>query len=74
MPTITINVGKRGITEGLIREINKALEKHGVVKVRMLRNFRKIVGKDRREIAREIARHVDGKLVDVRGFVLTFER
>ena len=73
---ITINVGKRGINEGVIKEINQALEKHGRVKVRMLRNFRVITmkGRDRRELAKEIAKHVKGRLVDVRGFVLTFER
>ncbi|ADB57310.1 YhbY family RNA-binding protein [Archaeoglobus profundus] len=73
---ITINIGKRGITEGVINEINQALEKHGMVKVRMLRNFRTITmkGMDRRELAKEIAKHVNGKLVDLRGFVLTFKR
>ncbi|WP_457549849.1 YhbY family RNA-binding protein [Archaeoglobus sp.] len=73
---ITINIGKRGITEGVINEINQALEKHGMVKVRMLRNFRTITmkGTDRRELAKEIAKHVNGKLIDLRGFVLTFKR
>jgi len=73
---ITINVGKRGITKGLIEEINRTLEKHGKVKVRMLKNFRNITmgGKDRKEIAREISKHVNGRLVDLRGYVLTFER
>ena len=73
---ITINIGKRGITEGVINEVNQALEKHGMVKVRMLRNFRTITmkGMDRRELAKEVAKHVNGKLVDLRGFVLTFKR
>ncbi len=73
---ITINIGKRGINDGVIKEINQALEKYGRVKVRMLRNFRLITMKnrDRKELAKEIAKHVNGKLVDIRGFVLTFER
>ncbi len=74
---VTINVGKRGITEGLIKEINTMLEKHGMVKVRMLRNFRmrgELEGKDKKQLAREIAEKVNGKLVDFRGFVLTFKR
>ncbi len=73
---ITINIGKKGLTEGVIKEINRALEKHGIVKVRMLKNFRTITmkGKDRRELAKEIAKHVNGKLVDLRGFVLTFKK
>ena len=73
---ITINVGKKGISDNLIREINTLLEKRGVVKVRMLRNFRNITmgGVDRKTLAREIAERVDGELVDFRGFVLTFKR
>lgn len=72
MDVVTINVGKKGLTENLINEINLQLEKRGVVKVRMLRNFR--AGGDKKELAREIASKVKGRLVDFRGFVLTFER
>ncbi len=74
---VTINVGKKGITEGLINEINTVLEKRGMVKVRMLKNFRTIgelEGKDKKQLAKEIAEKVNGKLVDFRGFVLTFKR
>ena len=74
---VTINVGKKGITEGLIKEINMVLEKRGIVKVRMLRNFRmvgELQGKDKKQLAKEIAEKVNGKLVDFRGFVLTFKR
>ena len=77
MKVVTINVGKRGINEGLIREINTMLEKYGIVKVRMLKNFRmvgELEGKDKKQLAKEIAEKVDGKLVDFRGFVLTFKR
>ena len=71
MDVVTINVGKKGLTENLINEINLQLEKRGIVKVKMLRSFRT---KDKKELAQEIASKVKGKLVDFRGFVLTFER
>jgi len=72
---ITINVGKKGINDNLINEINAILEKRGFVKVRMLKNFRQSYGyPSRKELAREIARKVKGDLVDLRGFVLTFKR
>jgi len=71
---VTINVGKKGVTENLINEINLLLEKRGTVKVKMLRNFREAAGRDKRELAEEIASKVKGRLVDFRGFVLTFER
>ncbi len=71
---MAINIGKKGITEGVVKEINMLLEKKGVVKVKLLKNFRNSVNKDRRELAREIASKVDGELVDLRGFVLTFKK
>jgi len=71
---VTINVGKRGINDNLIKEINTILEKRGIVKVKMLRNFRMAAGVDRKTLAKEIASKVNGKLVDFRGFVLTFKR
>jgi RNA-binding protein len=74
---VVINVGKKGVTEGLINEINMLIEKRGRVKVRMLRNFREMgeaEGKDKKMLAQEISSRVKGKLVDFRGFVLTFER
>ncbi len=71
---MAINIGKKGITEGVVKEINMLLEKKGVVKVKLLKNFRNFVNKDRRELAREIASKVDGELVDLRGFVLTFKK
>ncbi len=68
---VTVNVGKRGLTENLINEINLQLEKRGVVKVKMLRSFR--AGNDRRELARMIESRVRGEVVDLRGFVLTIK-
>lgn len=68
---VTINVGKKGLTDNVIKEINLQLEKRGIVKVKMLKSFR---NKDKRELAEEIKAKVNGKLVDFRGFVLTFEK
>ncbi len=69
---VAINVGKRGLTENLINEINFQLEKRGIVKVKMLHNFRGTSYKG--ELARQIASKVKGRLVSLKGFVLTFER
>ncbi len=74
MKVVKINIGKNGITENVIREINFQLEKHGIVKVKMLKNFRMSSKKHKKELAQEIASKVNGKLVDFRGFVLTFKR
>jgi RNA-binding protein len=76
MDIVTVNIGKKGLTENVIKEINLMLEKHGIVKVRLLRNFREFTsgGSNRKDLAFEIAKHVNGKLIDLRGFVLTFKR
>jgi len=71
---VTINVGKKGLTESLINEINLQLRKRGVVKVRMLRNFRKRSKSQKKELACQISSEVGGKLADLKGFVLIFER
>jgi len=69
---VTVNVGKRGLTENLINEINLQLEKRGVVKVKMLRSFR--AGNDRRGLAKMIESKVRGEVVDLRGFVLMIKQ
>ncbi len=69
---VTVNVGKKGLTESLINEINLQLEKRGIVKVKMLRNFRG--DSDRRELAKLIESKVKGELIDLRGFVLTLKK
>ena len=67
----TINAGKKGLTENLINEINFKLEKHGVVKVRMLRSFR---DRDKKELFEEISSKVKGEPVSLKGFVIKFKR
>lgn len=74
MKVVKINIGKNGITENVIREINFQLERHGIVKVKMLKNFRMSSKKHKKELAEEIASKINGKLIDFRGFVLTFKR
>ncbi len=72
---VTVNVGKRGVSDNLINEINTLLEKRGAVRVKLLRNFRQnLSGANRKELAMEIAEKINGRLVDLRGFVLTFKR
>jgi RNA-binding protein len=68
----TVNIGKKGLTESLINEINFQLEKHGTVKVKMLRSFRDSQPDDRKSLAGEIEKSINGRLVSLRGMVLTF--
>ncbi|MCQ4153115.1 MAG: YhbY family RNA-binding protein [Archaeoglobales archaeon] len=72
MQTVKINVGKNGITESLISEINLQLEKRGAVKIKMLKNFGKRKEKDL--VVKELAERLGCRIRDVRGFVITLER
>ena len=69
-----INIGKAGLTQNLINEINFQLEKHGRVKVKMLRSFRGSSELDRKELAKLVGKSIKGRLVSLRGMVLTFEK
>ncbi len=69
----TVQVGKAGLTEEVLKEIRAQLEKRGRVKIRFLRS----AGDERadmRETARKIAEAVGARIVDVRGFTVTLER
>ncbi|MDK2795398.1 MAG: RNA-binding protein [Archaeoglobaceae archaeon] len=72
MEMVKINLGKNGITESLINEINLQLEKRGVVKVKMLKNFERRSEKDL--VVRELTEKLCCRVKDVRGFVITLER
>lgn len=72
MEMVKINVGKKGITESLINEINLQLEKRGIVKVKLLKNFESRNDKDL--VVEELTKRLGCKVKDVRGFVITLER
>ena len=65
-------IGKRGVTEQVLREIDERLRRKEVVKVKILRSGVEAEGNDRRSIARMVARALGARLMGVRGrtFVL----
>ncbi|OWJ53988.1 YhbY family RNA-binding protein [Pyrodictium delaneyi] len=65
-------IGKNGLSEGVLKEIDRRLKEKGVVKVKALRTAVKVTGLDRRELARRVAEKLGARLLDVRGrtFVL----
>jgi len=66
---VHVNIGKQGITENVIREIKRRLKDEEAIKVRVLRSFKKISGREVEDIAEEVAKKVDAEVVDVRGNV-----
>lgn len=63
-----VNIGKKGVSEEVLGEIKRRIEREGVVKVRVLKGFLESLSIDRRSVASLIAERVGAKLVDVRGF------
>ncbi|AAM02834.1 ribosome assembly RNA-binding protein YhbY [Methanopyrus kandleri] len=60
-----VRIGKKGLTSGVIQEVDRQLEERGLIKVRFERNILRRY--DRKELAEELARKVNAELIDVRG-------
>ena len=60
-----LNVGKNGITDSLVEELNKQIKANRLVKVRVLKSAEE--GKDLKTIAEEIATATRSTMIEVRG-------
>ncbi|AKB13717.1 RNA-binding protein [Methanosarcina thermophila] len=60
-----LNIGKNGVTDALIEELNKQIKANRLVKVRVLKSAED--GKDLKDIAEEIAAATKSNLIEVRG-------
>lgn len=67
-----VNVGKGGVTEGVIGEIKKQLKDRKLVKVRILRSADE--SGDLKETGQQIAEACCAELIDVRGRTLSLYR
>lgn len=65
-----VQLGKGGVTEGFINEIKTRLDKHGVVKIRVLRSFRRNYDGDIDSLAGSIAERTESKVYEIRGFTI----
>lgn len=67
-----VQIGKKGIYEGVLKEIDRRLKEKGVVKVRIHKSALKVEKMDRKAFAKKVAELVNAILLDVRGrtFVL----
>ncbi len=67
----TVQVGKSGVTDGVVQEIKEQLEKRKVVKVKFMKNTDREGFKSR---ARELAELTNSDLVEVRGFTVILKK
>jgi RNA-binding protein len=68
----TIWIGKGGVSEELLKEIGKQLDKKEMVKIKMLRSA--MEGDEAKEVALRIAEQTDASLVEVRGHTFMLYR
>jgi RNA-binding protein len=67
-----LNIGKNGVTDTLIEELNKQIKAKRLVKVRVLKSAEE--GKDIKAIAEEIAAATRSTLIEVRGRTVVLYR
>jgi RNA-binding protein len=67
-----LRVGKNGLTENTIKEIKNHLKKKRLIKVKILPSF--IEGKNKKELANEIAKKTDSTLIKQVGFVIILDK
>lgn len=65
---VDVQLGKGGISGDFVDEVRNRLEKHGVVKVRVLKSYRRAHEEGIEEIAREVAERSGGRVYEIRGF------
>ena len=64
-----INIGKNGLTEGVISEIENMLKKKKLVKIKMTRGA--LEDKEKKEVAKELLIKTKAELIDFVGFNIT---
>jgi RNA-binding protein YhbY len=68
----TIQVGKNGVTKGLLQEIEKQLKKHKTVRIKMLKNL--LETKERDEVVEEIKKFTDATVASRKGNVFALRK
>ena len=63
-------IGKNGVTEGSIKLLHRELEQKHLVKVKLLNNYLHASGRNRHDVAEEVARLSGGRLVQLVGNVV----
>jgi len=84
---VVVRVGKSGVTEGLLFELDNVLRarglvkvkflKRGLVKVKLLKNFRDAYGVEsgnKDEVAAELAKALGAEVVETRGYTIVLRR
>jgi len=69
-----VNIGKKGLDESVLEEIKNVLKARGIVKVKLLKNFREAYGLSQEEAAVVLSQRLSAEIVGVRGFVIVLKK
>ena len=72
MEKATVRIGKGGVSQQILDEIDRRLEKNEIVKVKILKSA--LTGKKAKELALEVAEKTEASLVEVRGHTFILYR
>ena len=61
-------IGKYGLKDSVIEQINRLLKKKRVVKIKLLKSF--LEKNDRKQVAKRLAQLTKSEIVDATGFVV----
>ncbi len=67
---VDVQLGKRGVTEAFLKELENRLKHQRVVKVRLLKSFRRSSGQSIEDVASYLAEKTNSKVYEIRGFTL----
>ncbi|MGM5481194.1 MAG: YhbY family RNA-binding protein [Nanobdellota archaeon] len=66
------NVGKTGVTENTIMQLNNHLKAHKLSKLRVLPTYLDETGRDIKDVAEELSTKTRSKVIDIRGQTISF--
>jgi len=69
---VVVQIGKSGLTDAALKEIDRQLKEKKLIKIRLQRSF--VLGKDQKEVAREIAEKTKSRIVSVVGNTISLYR
>lgn len=67
-----IIIGKKGINDEVIKNINKHLKTYGMIKIKVLKTY--IEDKGKKKIAKDLAEKSEAKLVNLVGFTVVLAK
>ena len=68
----TVQIGKSGLTDAIIKEIKKQLSRKRLIKIKFLRSA--LEAKDKKQLAKEVTKKTNAELVDQVGFVVVLKK